>query len=248
MAEVAPQVQETGNATNKRKSGRNKGGKARKKPKQFSGTGDRVKKIDPKLKKFLRKKARDYNSDSDEEDDDDDADQVSEDDLNNDEVEEKADGSGSENDEYDVGTILPGITKLSEGCRAFRVAFQSIIKKKVSDNPLGPVLSEHKKLVAEKLAEENEERKAKGDSKKEKKLVAEKGHLKPANYLDTHEKFLISVATKGVVKLFNAVNKAQLAQKGLNPLRSKDAKVINKRRKQAFFSEIRKPSSTDSKM
>ncbi|CAN1791902.1 RRP15-like protein, partial [Linum perenne] len=261
MAEVAPQVQETGNATNKRKSGRNKGGKARKKPKQFSGTGDRVKKIDPKLKKFLRKKARDYNSDSDEEDDgdymeekrgpkvveDDDADQVSEDDLNNDEVEEKADGSGSENDEYDVGTILPGITKLSEGCRAFRVAFQSIIKKKVSDNPLGPVLSEHKKLVAEKLAEENEERKAKGDSKKEKKLVAEKGHLKPANYLDTHEKFLISVATKGVVKLFNAVNKAQLAQKGLNPLRSKDAKVINKRRKQAFFSEIRKPSSTDSK-
>ena len=27
--------------------------------------------------------------------------------------------------------------------------------------------------------------------------VAEKGHVKPANYLDSHEKFLIGIATKG---------------------------------------------------
>lgn len=27
--------------------------------------------------------------------------------------------------------------------------------------------------------------------------MGEKGHVKPANYLDAHEKFLISVATKG---------------------------------------------------
>lgn len=27
--------------------------------------------------------------------------------------------------------------------------------------------------------------------------VGEKGHVKPANFLDTHEKFLIGVATKG---------------------------------------------------
>ncbi|KAB2003898.1 hypothetical protein ES319_D11G161400v1 [Gossypium barbadense] len=72
--------------------------------------------------------------------------------------------------------------------------------------------------------------------------VAEKGHVKPANYLDSQEKFLIGIATKGVVKLFNAVNKAQKAQKGLDPSRSKDAKVIRKRRKEAFFSELGKTS------
>ncbi|KAK5784238.1 hypothetical protein PVK06_038760 [Gossypium arboreum] len=73
-------------------------------------------------------------------------------------------------------------------------------------------------------------------------LDAEKGHVKPANYLDSQEKFLIGIATKGVVKLFNAVNKAQKAQKGLDPSRSKDAKVIRKRRKEAFFSELGKTS------
>lgn len=35
----------------------------------------------------------------------------------------------------------------------------------------GPVLSAHKKLLAEKLAEEEEERKVKGEAKKEKHLV-----------------------------------------------------------------------------
>ncbi|KAF6145140.1 hypothetical protein GIB67_013491 [Kingdonia uniflora] len=73
------------------------------------------------------------------------------------------------------------------------------------------------------------------------KEVAKKGHVKPAhNFLDAHEKFLIGVATKGVVKLFNAVNKAQHAQKGLNPSKSKDAKVIGKRRREAFLSGIGK--------
>ncbi|KAF6139482.1 hypothetical protein GIB67_033161 [Kingdonia uniflora] len=53
------------------------------------------------------------------------------------------------------------------------------------------------------------------------------------NFLDSHEKFLIGVATK-------EVNKAQHAQKGLNPSRSKDAKVIGKRRREAFLSGIGK--------
>uniref|UniRef100_A0A7N2QXB1 RRP15-like protein n=1 Tax=Quercus lobata TaxID=97700 RepID=A0A7N2QXB1_QUELO len=50
------------------------------------------------------------------------------------------------------------------------------------------------------------------------------------------------VAGVSVVKLFNAVNKAQHAQKGLDPLRYKDAKAIRKRRKEAFFSALGKPS------
>ena len=61
--------------------------------------------------------------------------------------------------------------------------------------------------------------------------------------MDAKEKLLISVATKAVVKLLNAVSKAQSSQSGLNPSRSKDAKVLAKRRKQAFFSELKKPAA-----
>ncbi|KAL2493623.1 hypothetical protein Fot_37380 [Forsythia ovata] len=149
--------------------------------------------------------------------------------------------------EDEDGKIQPGIMKFTEGIKAFSVAFKKIVKKTASSDVLGPVLSAHKKLLAEKLVEEEAERKVKGEAKKEKHLVGEKGHVKPANYLDSREKLLLGVATKGVVKLFNAVNKAQNAQKGLNPSRSKDEKVIKKRRKEAFFSELGKASSQSAK-
>ncbi|CAA6660755.1 unnamed protein product [Spirodela intermedia] len=122
------------------------------------------------------------------------------------------------------------------------MAFTKIMKKSPQDD-LGPVLSAHKKLVVKKLAEDVEELKAKGDAKKAKNLAGEKGHAKPAGFLDSKEKFLISVATKGVVKLFNAVNKAQNPQRALNPSRSKDAKVLAKKSRAAFFSEIRKTTT-----
>ncbi|KAJ8547794.1 hypothetical protein K7X08_021030 [Anisodus acutangulus] len=165
--------------------------------------------------------------------------------------EEWVDDEGEDgNEELEVsededGEIQPGITKFIDGCKAFRLAFKKLLKKSASDDILGPVLSAHKKLVAEKLAEEDVERKDKGEAKKEKHLIREKGHAKPANFLNAHEKSLIAVATKGVVKLFNAVNKAQHAQKGLNPSRAKDEKAIKKRRREVFFSELGKtPSQT----
>lgn len=48
----------------------------------------------------------------------------------------------------------------------------------------GPVLSAHKNLIAQKLAEEEAEKKAKGQARK-------------ANHLVPHEKIIIGVATKG---------------------------------------------------
>uniref|UniRef100_A0A1D1XWP4 RRP15-like protein n=1 Tax=Anthurium amnicola TaxID=1678845 RepID=A0A1D1XWP4_9ARAE len=137
-----------------------------------------------------------------------------------------------------------GAMKFTHGCKAFKVAFTKIMKKSGhADSLLGPILSAHKKLVVKKLAEEEEEHKAKGEAKKERHLAAEKGHVKPASFLDLKEKFLISVATRGVVKLFNAVNKAQNPQKGLDPSRTKDAKELATRRKEAFFSEIKKSTT-----
>ncbi|KAL7185984.1 hypothetical protein ACSBR2_027856 [Camellia fascicularis] len=255
MAEEA-HTQEVGKGPKKRRMGHKKGSKGKKKLKMFKGNGEKVK-VDKKMQKLFRKRVRDYNSDDDDEDEEEPSPVTRDrnyqpryknelfDGKSSDEEGEEHQNDGMENEasEDEDGEIQPGITKFMEGCKAFRMAFKKIVKKNVSDDLLGPVLSAHKKLLAEKLAEEDAERKVKGEAKKEKHLVGEKGHVKPANFLDSHEKFLIGVATKGVVKLFNAVNKAQTAQKGLNPSRFKDTKAIRKRRKDAFFSELGKTSS-----
>ncbi|XP_075633850.1 uncharacterized protein LOC142606371 [Castanea sativa] len=198
-----------------RKVGKKKAFKGKKKPKAMMLDGivqNKPKKIDRKMKKRFRKRARDYNSDNDERD-------VGSDGESEKEEEETEDMDvngdyGVFNDE-ESGKIQPEITMFLEGSRAFK----SIIMRYVLEDALGLVLSTHKKLIVEKKFQ-----KVKGEAKKEKHLVGEKGHVKPANYLDLHKKLLIRVTTKGVVKLFNAVNKAQHAQKGLDPLRYKDAK------------------------
>ncbi|KAM6548554.1 hypothetical protein CsatB_020230 [Cannabis sativa] len=255
----------------RRNIGNKKGFKGRNRPNRGlpGGVGDlrKPKKIDVKMKKLFRKRARDYNSDGEEDEEEENDDVENERKLQKveelsggghsseeDKDEEDEDGNLKERrEDFDDGLsdgeeetvgIQPGITKFTEGCRAFKMAFKSIINRVIQDDGLGPVLSSQKKLVAEKLAEEDAERKVKKDVRREKHLMGEKGHVIPANYLDAHEKFLIGVATKGVVKLFNAVNKAQHAQKGLDPSRSKDAKELRKRRKDAFFSELGKTPLT----
>ncbi|KAL0717986.1 hypothetical protein Bca4012_067308 [Brassica carinata] len=246
--------------TRKRRVGAKNGGKSKnKKQKTHPPSSDRFK-LTQKKKKLFQKRARDYNSDEDEEEDE--SNKAPEVTIrekifsdanmgpNYDEVEEEEDGSDKDenSDGEDHGEIQSGITRFgdNDGCNAFKMAFKSIMKSK-GDDALGPVLSAHKHLIAQKLADEEAEKKAKGQARKAKHLVAEKGHVKPANHLESHEKILIGVATKGVVKLFNAVNKAQHAQKGLNASRSKDSKVLKKRRKEAFFSELGKTPRTDSK-
>ncbi|KHG09635.1 RRP15-like protein [Gossypium arboreum] len=175
------------------------------------------------MRYLFEKRARDYNSDDEEEEEKEDTveEAVSHDTPRGRGGDLSFEGSDdSEGEEQGGGEIQPGIMRFTEGSCIIR----------------------DKQLVAKKLTEEEAERKVKGEAKKEKHLDAEKGHVKPANYLDSQEKFLIGIATKRVVKLFNAVNKAQKAQKGLDPSRSKDAKVIRKRRKEAFFSELGKTS------
>ncbi|KAH0856098.1 hypothetical protein HID58_084359 [Brassica napus] len=226
--------------TRKRRVGLKNGGKSKnKKQKTRPPSSDRFK-LTQKKQKLFQKRARDYNSDEE----DDESKKAPEVTIrekifsdanmgpNYDEVEEEEDGSDKDenSDGEDHGEIQSGITRFAadDGCNAFKMAFKSIMK-------------------TQKLSEEEAEKKAKGQARKAKYLVAEKGHVKPANHLESHEKVLIGVATKGVVKLFNAVNKAQHAQKGLNASRSKDAKVLKKRRKEAFFSELGKTPRSDSK-
>lgn len=196
--------------------------------------------------KLFQKRASAYNSDEDEmEENGLDLNEGSSDGEQPYELDVLKEFSGSENEEEDEGFgVQQEVTKFTEGCRAFRMAFLTIMKKNVTNDPLGPILSAHKMLVAEKLAEEEAEHKSKGVIRREKRKAAEMGHVKLAGFLDAKEKLLISIATKGVVKLFNAVNKAQNPQKGLNPAKSKDAKALAKKRKETFFSELKKSTTT----
>lgn len=207
-----------------------------------------------KFLKLLRKRARDYNSDDEDEAGDDRQQEhlpnpqrrVDEDDdeaLSHSEPEEGED----EDEDEEEGASSSAVTRFEQGCRAFRVAFLKIMAKKLPDDPLGPILSAHKTLVAAKLAEEVEEHKPKREARKEKRVAAEKGHVIPKDHLDSKEKELIKVATKGVVRLFNAVSKAQKSRKDLNPSRTKDAKVIAKERKNTFLAELKVPSHQDKK-
>lgn len=73
MAEET-QIQEPGNVPMKRKLGQKKGGKGKKKMKVYKGSGEKVK-VNKKMQKIFRKRARDYNSDDDDEVDDSDGDE-----------------------------------------------------------------------------------------------------------------------------------------------------------------------------
>lgn len=258
MAEVTQSL-DVKNLGRKRKQGGKKGKMAKKRQRTMHQGGERKPKIDQKTRKLFQRRARDYNSDDEDEDEPleqaADAIEVDGQRKNNDKFEvgfsddgeeenEGLDEEEGEVSEDEGGGMQPGVVRFSEGIKAFKLAFKKIVKKSGGDEDiLGPVLSAHKKLIGEKLAEEEAEKKVKGEAKKEKHLISEKGHVKPSNIVDAHEKFLLGVATKGVVKLFNAVNKSQNAQKGLNPSRSKDEKVIKQRRKEAFFSELGKTST-----
>ncbi|KAL5987743.1 hypothetical protein ACLOJK_035495 [Asimina triloba] len=186
-----------------------------------------------KMKMLFKKRAKDYNSDDDE--DDRGAGDLAAQPLDDGEEQEASDsgkvhGHGGA-DDSDVGSehgdegnadfeddgSQHELTKFTEGCRAFRIAFLKIMKKNISKDPLGPVLSGQKKLIAEKLAQEEAEKKVKAEAKKEKRLSPVGDNIQ--------------------------VNKAQYAQKGLNPARSKDAKVLGKQRKEAFLSGLQKSSN-----
>ncbi|KAL0281725.1 UNVERIFIED_CONTAM: hypothetical protein Sradi_7293300 [Sesamum radiatum] len=166
-------------------------------------------KVDKRMRKLFQKRARDYNSDEEGEDEQlqqsapstgaakfKKSDDEFEGGFSDDGEEENQGIEEDEVSEDEDGGIQPGITKFTEGIKAFKLAFKKVVKKSGGDECIGlmclqgPYCLPTKKLLAEKLAEEEEEKKVKGEAKKEKHLV----------------------------------NKAQNAQKGLNPSRAKDEK------------------------
>ena len=109
--------------------------------------GSKPVKFDRKMKKLIRKRARDYNSDEDDDggegkpekeaevSGDFSDEEPEEDEENNREIGDANEGGGL-SDEEESGEIQPGITRFAEGCRAFRLAFKSIVKKAVHGDHL----------------------------------------------------------------------------------------------------------------
>ena len=99
------------------------------------------------------------------------------------------------------------------GGAAFAKAFQKIVTKRTREDEDGPILAKSKKLA--KREEEEALAKAEKQEAKQKKLEMKKrGHELPTKKganpeRDVFEKQLLRTATKGVVRLFNAISKAQ---------------------------------------
>lgn len=125
---------------------------------------------------------------------------------------------------------------------AFGRAFRKIMRKKLPSTALteamGPMLCAHKQLVTKKLEEAITERKAKSKSKREKQALREKGHTIMALYPVVKDRELIKLATKGVVKLFNAVSKAQSVQEAAKTSKESEVKEVAKRSKSTFLATL----------
>ncbi|KAH9627377.1 hypothetical protein KSS87_001216 [Heliosperma pusillum] len=162
-----------------------------KKMKVFPGVGKKVK-VSKKQRKLFRKRASDYNSDSDGDNESEpesmdeegnERDDGKSEQANGDAVHDRGDDVGSDEEE-DHAPLF----KFVEGCNAFRSAFQKIMSFQADDESLGPILSAKKRLVVEKLAEEDTKKKVDKAKKKEKISVskaqtAQKG-LNPSRFKD----------------------------------------------------------------
>ncbi|KAH7425766.1 hypothetical protein KP509_11G069700 [Ceratopteris richardii] len=145
-----------------------------------------------------------------------------------------------------------GNTMKMDGSTAFGRAFQRIMKRKLPssaiDEAMGPILSAHKQLLAKKLEADAEGQKARKESKKEKQALRERGHALPAPYCNAKEKELIKLATKGVVKLFNAVNRVQSVQEGTKATKGSEIKDVLKRSKSAFLEMLQDGNGSNPSM
>lgn len=129
--------------------------------------------------------------------------------------------------------------KSSEGGSSFATAFAKVMGRRIVDDASGPILAGRKKLLASKLQAQEEADLASAERRKERTLVREKNHVKPQLHADVKERALIKLATKGVVRLFNAVQKAQEARQEALGSSRRAAKGASEAGRAAFIKELK---------
>lgn len=148
MAEVTQSV-DVKNVGKKRKSGKKKGKMAKKRQRMMPQGAENKVKVDKKMRKLFQKRARDYNSDEEGEDEPfqqiagaigvnrfKQTDDEFEGGFSDDGEEENHGFEAEEASEDEYGEIQPGITKFTEGIKAFKLAFNKIVKKSGGDEDI----------------------------------------------------------------------------------------------------------------
>lgn len=122
-------------------------------------------------------------------------------------------------------------------------AMARILEKDLPENK-PPVLLKYKK-VEKRRAEVKEERASKKLKSQERHAMREKDHVKPDGSTLDYEKNLVKIATRGVVKLFNAVSKHQKeveSKLSSAPTEAKKSKVVESMSKSAFLDMLKSSS------
>merc|ERR1712130_155604 len=148
--------------------------------------------------------------------------------ISGDESEDEEDDEDGEESSEDEETGIKGMGK------SFSDAFSRIIAKDTKRD--SAPLSHYKAPIA-KLEEERMEKKVRSVMQARKKQKLERGHLTPDQYSSiSDEKRMKNTARKGVVKLFNAVNKHQkVLAKELTGQTNPRSDAVEKLSKDKFF-------------
>lgn len=131
----------------KRKSSKMKRSKTKNKARMLPVSGEKVK-INQKMRKLFRKRAREYNSDDEDESAPKIGDHISvfeENQIAGGGDSFESDGEDGQDvdtenkefsDDNESGEIQPGIANFAEGSRAFKMAFKSVLKNTISNDVL----------------------------------------------------------------------------------------------------------------
>ncbi|XP_068674139.1 RRP15-like protein isoform X1 [Montipora foliosa] len=123
-------------------------------------------------------------------------------------------------------------------------AMARILNKQLPEGKL-PVLAKDKRIEKRK-AEKKEDRASKRMKSQERQAMLNKDRVKPDGSTVDYERTLAGIATRGVVKLFNAVSKHQKEMESrlkVAPTEAKKSKVVDSMSKSAFLDMLK--SSTD---
>ena len=126
-------------------------------------------------------------------------------------------------------------------------AMASVLGKAVEEEG-APILLKDR-TTDKRVLEEKEERRAKRQRREEKREKRERGHEpKPNVLVKDHERKLLKIATKGMVKLFNAVSKHQkevsAVVDGAGPSHVQQEKAVSSLKKKDFVDMLKKAPST----
>eukprot|EP00742_Colponemidia_sp_Colp-10_P006633 GILJ01007111.1.p1 GENE.GILJ01007111.1~~GILJ01007111.1.p1 ORF type:complete len:307 (+),score=100.40 GILJ01007111.1:43-921(+) len=178
----------------------------------------------------------------DEDDEDDDDDELNDDELDAANIGKKDDEEEESGNEESGDEKAPGVS--------FAIAMHKILGKRLrEEEEAAPILAKYK-TTEERIRHEKEQMKKAKELAREKKRLKNKDHVLPDILNKDFERQLLKLATKGVVKLFNAVSQHQKSQDSVSSTKVEDKKLkVDKvdQLSKANFLQLLKKNNNESK-